>query len=174
MNPYPLIYAATKNGESLLSLGCGIGLELQSLGTADITAVDIAPQYLEVVPAFCSGAKLIQDDVTDYIESQPDKSVDVISLVDVLEHLTKVRGRSTLENCKRVAKRRVIVFTQDGYVKNEPHNAWGIKGADKHQKHLSGWTQKELEKLGFTLLARTPEVSQHGEEFYSLLMEYVA
>jgi len=165
MSPYELPYEATRNGESLLSLGCGIGLELCNLRTQDVTAVDIASQYLAEVHNRCPQAKLIQADVTDYIEEQPDDSVDVITLIDVLEHLTKSRGRSVLQNAKRVARKQVIVFTQDGYLRNEPHDAWGIPGADKYQRHLSGWSVAEVEALGYKLTHSQDMISQHDEPY---------
>lgn len=173
MNPYIYVREATNDGESLLSLCCGIGLELSSLNTTDITAVDIAPQYLKEVKHRAK-AKTIQSDATEYILQQPDKSVDVISFLDGVEHMTKEKGLITLEECKRVARKKILVFTPegqspDGYLKNEPHNAWGIEGADEHQKHLSGWTREEMKKLGFQILEERDEISQHGEPYKAVM-----
>lgn len=178
MLPYPYVQEATKNGESLLSLCCGIGLELGGLNTQDVTAVDIAPQYLEQVSIRCPQAKTVQSDALKYLANQPDESVDVISIIDGIEHMEKEDGLTLLDEMKRVARIKILLFTpqghvEDGYLKNEPHNAWGIGGADEHQKHKSGWTQKELEDHGFTVIRTADDVSQHGDPYTALMMEYV-
>jgi len=171
MDPYKYVFDATENGESLLSLCCGVGKELEGLYTNDIVAVDIVPQYLERIPA---GSPVLSD-ALKYTEKQKDNSVDVISIIDGIEHMDKKTGLKLIDEMKRVARREIFLFTpegpaEDGYLKNEPHNAWGIEGADEHQTHKSGWTQFELEELGFDLLARQSDTSQHGEPYHALMM----
>lgn len=172
MNPYLYVRQATENGESLLSLCCGIGLELEGLSTQDVTAVDIAPQYLESLRF-----KTVCEDALSYTKRQPDKSMDVISIIDGIEHMDKKTGLELIKQMKRVAKKKILLFTpqgkeKDGYLKNEPHNAWGIEGADEHQTHKSGWTQTELEDLGFDLISSADSMSQHDEPYTALMMEY--
>lgn len=177
MNPYIYTKEATDNGESLLSLCCGIGLELNHLNTQDVTAVDIYQGYLNEVKGRCPQARTICSPAVDYITAQPDNSVDVISFLDGVEHMNKKDGLKCLKECKRVARKQVLVFTPeseqpDGYLKNEPHNAWGIPGADEYQTHKSGWTLKELEKLGYKLILATNDISQHGEPYRALMLSY--
>jgi ubiquinone/menaquinone biosynthesis C-methylase UbiE len=178
MNPYFYVRQAVENGESLLSLCCGIGLELSGLQNKDITAVDIAPQYLEKVKERCDQAKTVCSDSLSYLKEQPDDSVDVISIIDGIEHMTKEDGLELIPEMKRVARKQVLLFTpqghvEDGYLKNEPHNAWGIEGADEHQKHLSGWTMDELKELAFEVIITADDVSQHGDPYTALMMRYV-
>ena len=89
MNPYTYVQESTKNGESLLSLCCGVGLELNNLNTQNVTAVDPAPQYIAEVKGRCPQAKTVLSDALDYIKDQPDDSVDVISIIDGIEHMDK-------------------------------------------------------------------------------------
>ncbi len=178
MNPYLYVAEATKNGESLLSLCCGIGLELSNLNTDDVTAVDIAPQYIEQVHIRCPQATLVVSDSLEFLKDQPDSFYDVISIIDGIEHMDKQVGLELIKQMKRVAKREVLLFTpegkaEDGYLKNEPHNAWGIEGADEHQTHKSGWTKDELVRLGFGLLREHDDISQHGEPYTALMMRYL-
>lgn len=178
MNPYPFVYEATKNGESLLSLCCGVGFELVNLNTTDVTAVDIAPQYLEQVTNRCPEAETICSDALEYVKTQEDDSVDVISIIDGIEHMDKSDGLELIKEMKRVAKHKILLFTpqgpaEGGYLKNEPHNAWGIPGADHFQTHRSGWTLLELKDLGFRALDIRTETSQHGEPYQAMMMEYV-
>lgn len=177
MNPYPYVAEATKNGESLLSLCCGIGFELGGLQTQDVTAVDIAPQYLEKVNDRCPQAKTVCSDSLEYLKNQPDNSVDVISIIDGIEHMPKKDGLELIDEMKRVAKKQILLFTpqgpsDDGYLKNEPHNAWGIEGADHFQEHQSGWTALELKDLGFDMIDQSTDVSQHGEPYTAMMFSF--
>lgn len=177
MNPYVYVKSATDQGESLLSLCCGIGFELSDLNTQDVTAVDVAQQYIERVPERCPQAKLVLSDVLSYLKKQKPHSVDVISMIDGLEHLDKHTGLEVIKQMKRVTKKQILLFVpqglgQDGLLSNHPHDAWGISGADKYQEHISGWTDKELQGFGFTELARSTGTSQHGEPYIALMYQY--
>lgn len=177
MNPYIYVQQATERGESLLSLCCGIGLELGNLSTQDITAVDIYPGYIEQVKMRCPQAKTIISDALEYLKEQPDRSVDVISIIDGIEHMDKKTGKRVIKYMKRVCRKQVLLFTpqgphEDGYLKNEPHNAWGIEGADHFQTHKSGWTADELKAYGFRSIAEAKDISQHGEPYTALMFVY--
>lgn len=177
MSPYPYVKEATDPDKSLLSLCCGIGLELAYLQTQSVTAVDIAPQYLDEVKNRCPQAKTIQSDALSFVEDCNDNQYDVISIIDGIEHMDKKTGLKLIEQMKRVAKQEVLLFTpqgpsEDGYLKNEPHNAWGIEGADEHQTHKSGWTALELKDLGFEMLDKQGDTSQHGEPYVALMMRF--
>lgn len=177
MNPYPYIKEATDPDKSLLSLCCGIGLELEYLQTPNVTAVDLAPQYLEKVKERCPQAKTVESDALLYLLDQPDDSVDVISIIDGIEHMDKEAGLALIPQMKRVAKEKILLFTpqgpsEDGYLKNEPHNAWNIEGADHFQLHRSGWTAEELKEHGFKILVSAGETSQHGEPYYAIMAEW--
>lgn len=177
INPYIYVKEATDHGESLLSLCCGIGLELKNLNTQDVTAVDIAPQYLAQVNDRCPQAKTVCSDSLEYVKGQPDNSVDVISIIDGIEHMDKKSGLELVEQMKRVARKEILLFTpqgqtEDGYLKNEPHNAWGIEGADEHQTHKSGWTTLELKDLGFEMLDMQSATSQHDEPYTAMMARW--
>lgn len=177
INPYIFVQRATENGESLLSLCCGIGLELNGLNTQDITAVDIAPQYLEKTAHQYPLVKTVCSDALDYLREQPENSVDVISIIDGIEHMTKGIGLNLITEMKRVVRKEILLFTPQGhedggYLKNEPHNAWGIEGADEHQTHKSGWSALELKDLGFDMLQSAEDISQHGEPYTALMMRW--
>lgn len=177
MNPYKFVKQATDNGESLLSLCSGIGLEFNNLSASDVTAVDISATYLIELNRNHSGVKTVASDALHYARVQPDNSVDVVTLIDGLEHMTKARGKELLGHIKRIARKKVLLFfpegeAEGGYLKNDPHNAWDIGGQDEYQTHKSGWTKDEAIKLGFTLIAEAKETSQHGEPYTALMFTY--
>jgi len=172
MNPYIYVRQACEGGKSLLSLCCGIGAEFKRLTTTRVTAVDIVPEYLEKVNEIYPHVKTVLRDAVDYTAEQPDKSVDVISIIDGIEHLTKQEGLRLIKEMKRVAKQQIIIFTPDGYTKNEPHHAWDVPAGDEAQIHRSGWTRAELEGLGFKFLVSFKYTSAHGEKYRANVMRW--
>lgn len=177
MNPYVYVKEATDPDKSLLSLCCGIGLELQFLQTQDVTAVDLHQPYLDGVKERCPQAKTVKSDALEYIKKQDTDSVDVISIIDGIEHMDKKSGKELISHMKRVCREKILLFTPqgpgpDGYLKNEPHNAWGIEGADHYQTHKSGWTVEELEKLGFKMILIAHDTSQHGEPYQAIMCQW--
>lgn len=172
MNPYAFLEEIVTPETTVLSLCSGIGIELSSLRAKSITAVDIAPQYIDELKKRLPEVKTVVADALGYIKQAKGKSVDVISLYDAVEHLTKEDSTELIKQCKRVARRHVLIFTPEGYVRNEPHDAWGIEGADHWQQHLCGWTMEELRELGFVILHRQPGTTQHGDEYHSLMARW--
>lgn len=139
--------------------------------------MDIVPQYLERIVHAHPEIKTVCEDALKYLKKQEDSSVDVISIIDGIEHLEKVKALSLIRHMKRVARKQILLFTpqgqnEEGFVRNEPHDAWGISGADEHQTHKSGWTLIELEELGFTLILAADSVSQHGDPYTALMVKW--
>lgn len=177
MNPYKFVKEATDPNKSLLSLCCGIGLELAFLQTQDVTAVDLHQPYLDAIKERCPQAKIVQSDALEYLKSCGDNTFDVISIIDGIEHMPKEAGLALVPEMKRVCKETILLFTpqgkgEDGFLKNEPHNAWGIEGGDHFQLHQSGWTADELEELGFEGVLFAEDTSQHGEPYTALMMRF--
>lgn len=178
VNPYKIVEQYTDKGETLLSLCAGIGLELNNIDQKSITAVDLSPQYTDILKEKFPEIDVICSDALDFVKQADDNSYDVISFLDGLEHLDKEIGRQVLEECKRVAKKRVILFfpsgdTEDGYLAQHPHNAWNVEGADEYQTHKSGWLKQEVIDLGYKLEAEVGSISQHGDNYKALLFYYI-
>jgi SAM-dependent methyltransferase len=73
------------------------------------------------------------------------ESFDAVVLLDVLEHLTREDGERLLAEAVRLARRKVIVFTPNGFLPQEGYHE------NPYQRHLSGWSTEELEALGFAV-----------------------
>ena len=79
----------------------------------------------------------------------PERSVDTIFALDVLEHFEKEEGLRFLEEAVRVARRQIIIFTPLGFYPQTYDGAnnqdrWGMKGA-YWQAHRSGWRPEDFE-----------------------------
>ena len=74
------------------------------------------------------------------------KSFDVVVALDFIEHLPKDQGLSFLDLAERLASERVVIFTPNGFLKQEPYdgNPW--------QEHLSGYSTTEMKARGYRLI----------------------
>lgn len=74
--------------------------------------------------------------------------LDAIILIDLIEHLSEARAKLLISRCKEMT-RRIIVFTPDGFHKQEEDST----GFGQHglQMHRSGWCKEYLEDFGFNV-----------------------
>ena len=76
------------------------------------------------------------------IETYEENSFDIVFALDLIEHLTIEDGEKLLLIMKRLSRFNIIVFTPNGFVKQEdPIN--------KHNCHLSGWSLDYFRSRGF-------------------------
>ena len=70
-------------------------------------------------------------------------SFDAVVACDLIEHLEKSDGYSLIKQMESVAKKKVIIFTPNGFLKQGDrfNNPWQI--------HLSGWSVQDFENLGY-------------------------
>ena len=125
----------------LLDLGCGEKSIVLDIGLGGKTVgVDVYRPYIETHVAKSDYRDCICADINsvDFLSSR----FDAVLMLDVLEHLTKGQGEQMLTKVS-VWGRKVLVFTPNGYIRNEPGDA------NAYQNHLSGWTVKELRDRGF-------------------------
>lgn len=71
------------------------------------------------------------------------KSFDCVVALDLIEHQTKEEGEKLLEDMQSIAKKRIIIFTPNGFVHQ------GEYDGNTFQIHKSGWTVGEMRKRGF-------------------------
>lgn len=135
-----------KKGQSVLDLGCGPhsplkilknepNLELKSVG------VDIFHPYIQ-------NNINIEKIHTEYIESDilninfPDNSFDCAIMIDVIEHIKKEDFIEFLPRLEKISK-KIIIITPNDFIEQDTYDE------NIYQKHLSGWTVDDFEKLGF-------------------------
>lgn len=128
--------------ESILDLGCGrhsmvpilpsyiykVGVELYE------------PHYREAVEKGRHNRTIQADVRTVKFE---EKSFDAVVMLDVLEHLTKEEGAALMEKMRRWAKKKVVIFTPNGFL---PQHEYDDNPLMEHQ---SGWEASEFKKQGF-------------------------
>jgi len=128
--------------DTLLDVGCGIGRHAEAFQGFSYLGMDICREYIEGAP----GGPYVVGDARQLPTLFVPDSFDAVLWYDSLEHLTKSAALNALRFSFLVARRCVGVFTPLGFCPQH-HDAWG-KG-NPHQRHLSGWTVKELVSEGF-------------------------
>lgn len=71
------------------------------------------------------------------------RSVDAVTLLQVVEHLTKDKASKLIEEAEKLARRRIVITTPNGFVEQEAY------GDNSFQEHLSGWRVKDFEERGY-------------------------
>jgi hypothetical protein len=71
------------------------------------------------------------------------RSYDAVVAFDLIEHLCKEDGVALLAMMERIARDRVVLFTPNGFLPQEPSDG------NPFQLHRSGWTAREFRELGY-------------------------
>lgn len=127
--------------DTVLDLGCGKNSLVQYCNVPFSVGVELFEPYLQESKNKSIHNQCIKADIRK-IEFKP-KSFDAVVALDVLEHLTAEEGLALILKMEKWAKKKIIVFTPNGYVWQD--------GFDNNplQEHKSGWGVEELERLGF-------------------------
>lgn len=84
----------------------------------------------------------IHTDINKIMSKVDKKSFDATISLDVIEHLTKEDGHKFLDNLEKIAKKKIVIVTPNGFMIQ--HNE--VNGL---QEHLSGWTVEDFKKRGY-------------------------
>ncbi len=79
-----------------------------------------------------------------------ERSVDIITAYDFIEHLSKEDGIKWLNAAEKIAKKLIFLFTpisKNGEIPLSP--SAGLRPENVYENHQSGWTYEEFEQLGF-------------------------
>ena len=102
------------------------------------------------------------------LKTLPDKSVDSVFALDVIEHLEKEDGLELLRQARRVARGQVMIFTPLGYMPQaydevEKKDRWGMQGG-YWQTHRSGWEPEDFDDdWDFVACRRYHEVDENDQ-----------
>jgi len=126
---------------TVLDLGCGYDSPIQYCRVPFSVGVELFDPYLEESKKKGIHNEYIKADVRK-IEFRP-RSFDAAVALDLLEHLTKDEGAELLCKMESWAKKKVVVFTTNGYLLQGPCDGNYL------QEHKSGWRVDELGELGY-------------------------
>jgi ubiquinone/menaquinone biosynthesis C-methylase UbiE len=124
--------------------------------TLHITALEISEQAIIQAQEQCVYNEYINTDVCN-INQLATSSFDAVVAFDFIEHLTKTDGLKLLNEMERIARKKVVVYTPNGFLPQEAFDN------NPYQKHLSGWTYNEMQQLGYNVYGINGNKKWRGE-----------
>jgi SAM-dependent methyltransferase len=137
----------TKDCQSLLDVGCGMESPIMHFKKRiNAVGVDAFLPSIERSKAQNIHNEYFNIGVLELDKQFENKSFDCVLASDLIEHLHKDDGFKLLELAEKIAKKRVVIFTPNGFLKQGEYdnNPW--------QVHLSGWEINEMEERGYKVI----------------------
>ena len=149
-NPTGILYAlqlrsALRDCRSVLDAGCGSQSNLRYICQNSTHTMGLDGHAASLEKARLSGThdEYRQLDVRELSNAFPSGAFDACIALDVIEHLTKEEGNQFLKQLERIARKKVVVFTPNGFMPQ------GNTEVGDYQKHMSGWTADEMIERGY-------------------------
>ncbi len=142
---HKLLEKEVKDCDSLLDLACGhyspvskyITHMKYSLG------VDAFEPAIETAKTLMSHKENKVMDILKVDKAIKPNTFDCVIALDLIEHLTPIEGEKLIKDMESIAKKRVIIFTPNGFVHQ------GEYDNNPYQVHKSGWSYSEMRKRGY-------------------------
>jgi SAM-dependent methyltransferase len=131
--------------ESLLDVGCGTESPIDYLKRSfpDSLAVDGFMPSIEKSRAAGRHREYLHADIRAIGTLLAGRTFDCVVMFDVIEHLTKEEGRDIIPVLERLARKKVVIFTPNGFLPQREFDG------NKYQVHLSGWHVDEMRARGY-------------------------
>lgn len=132
---------------TLLDIGCGFDSPVKrfSARLERTVGIDLFTPYLDRSRAASIHSEYLEADALDIEARFGPRSFDCVLALDLIEHLDKAHGLRLLDAMERVARRKVILFTPNGFVRQSAYDD------NPHQAHRSGWSPDEMRQAGYRL-----------------------
>ena len=138
---------AVGDSRSLLDVGCGISSPVKRFSHKLFTVgVDAFLPCIEKSKEECIHTEYVQAQVLDILRTFGPNSFDCVLASDLIEHLAKEEGLQLLEQMEAIAKKRILVFTPNGFVHQ------GAYDGNPWQVHRSGWGVGEMQERGYRVV----------------------
>lgn len=135
-----------KDCKVVMSVGAMRGKYLLDLPCKKI-ALDAYKHYLNEIAEECEKRWGYAEEILPTIASN---SIDGIMALDFIEHVEKNVGWTILQDIERIASKAILVYTPKGFKPQHEKKTKNMTGLELDlQTHRSGWTQKDLESVGY-------------------------
>jgi len=147
--------------DTVLDFGCGIMTQSKDLNCKTMVGVDIWGQYLDALKNKFTVLKVNLS--KEQLDIFVDNSFDVVLLLDIVEHFDKSIAINLIKQAERIARKKVIIYTPSGFLKQEksPNSTWGAN--NPYQKHRCGFKAEELESMGYEVICLTDQYFNFGK-----------
>ena len=96
-------------------------------------------------------------DIMDIGKKFKENSFDCVLASDIIEHLPKEQGLELLDIMEKIAKKKVIIMTPNGFLQQ------GEYDNNPFQIHKAGYTAKEFREKGYKVIGISGLKSLRGE-----------
>src|SRR5690606_12372244 len=110
--------------ENLLDVACGSCSPVRTLSRklSHTVGVDGFRPSIERSRAAGIHDEYLELDIRQLGERVPARSYDAVVALDLIEHLTKDEGLKLLKDMETIARKKVILFTPNGFLPQEPYD----------------------------------------------------
>jgi 2-polyprenyl-3-methyl-5-hydroxy-6-metoxy-1,4-benzoquinol methylase len=134
--------------ETLLDIGCGPSSPIKNLSSKFKQTVGVdcyEPCILQSRSLRIHDEYKIMNalEVGEYFKA---KSFDCVLASNLIEHLSKKDGLKVILMMERIAKKKVIISTPNGFIAQDGYDV------NPYEVHLSGWEVDEMEKMDFRVI----------------------
>lgn len=141
--------------DTLLDVGCGIMPVTKHIKCKYITGVDVWKPYIDQISNKLNRSlfKVLCFDVEKSLDTIMTNKFDIVVALDVMEYFEKATSLRLINEMERIASKKVIIFTPEGFILQDDGKGWGINNPE-YQKHRCGFSHEEFENLGYVTLRR--------------------
>jgi len=138
--------------KTVLDVGCGDGSLMDYLNDDRIfkvTGVDLFVPYIEKAKTRKCYQKVLRGDIRKlrFVDQ-----FDAVLCSQVIEHLSLREGQNMLSKMEKLARKRVIIATPNGFLEQHEYDQ------NPHQVHHSGWNVADFEKRGYRVFGQGAKV----------------
>ena len=147
---YKQIMNLIPRDSTILDLGCGCGNPFKGIKFPLLVGVDIFRKKFDM-PEYDT---VIFYDVNKIDELFPEKSFDIVTGIDFIEHLKKEEGFEIIKKAEKIARKKVIFFTPRKWSENkravEDSHYWSYGNPANY--HQSLWNDEDFIKQGYEIV----------------------
>jgi len=134
--------------ETILDVGCGANSPIQYFSRTIKYSVGIDGFAPSIEKSQGAGIhnEYVHMNVMGLSGRFPENSFDYVVALDLFEHLEKNDGYRLICMMEKIARKKVVIFTPNGFQKQ------GEFECNPHQVHLSGWEVDEMRRLGYRVI----------------------
>lgn len=137
------IRSALRDCREVLDVGCGPDSALSLLGFERLVGIEGYAPSVETAKKNHTHHEIVQGDVRRLGTQFQTGQFDACVALDLIEHLSKEDGRKLMQDMDKLARRKVVFLTPNGFLP-QSHT----EQADL-QEHLSGWEVSEMRGYGY-------------------------
>ena len=144
-----LVQKEIKRTYTVLDLGCGNMNAISGIKCKTLVGVDVWYPYVNYLKKYAIVLCMKIDKLT--LNCFINRSFDIVTLLDFVEHLDKEEAFEIIRHAERIARKKVIIFTPEGFLKQDDGEDWG-ECNPKYQSHKCGFSIEEFRMMGYNII----------------------